>query len=92
MISVCQSTGQRKYQNVLTSLSDCNDVVARGDGWNAVLLDRGGHLKARQLDVARHDGMEAGSLKGENGVDADRPFLTNLDLGNPKQSETTLDK
>ena len=48
---------------LLTSLSDCDQIMSGQDRWNRVSLDRRGNLIAAELDIVTHDGMETGFFK-----------------------------
>lgn len=75
--------GERKGE-MLTGLSDANDVVSKLDCRNAILLDRGGNLISTKLNVAKSDRMKATILELGNGVDASRALLEELNLGDPE--------
>lgn len=67
-----------------TGLGNANDIVARLDGGNAILLDRGRDRISSKLNVSERDGMETAILELGNGGDANRALLEELDLSNPK--------
>lgn len=53
---------------LLTSLSDSDNVMSGENRWQAVCLDWSRHVVPTQLDVAQHDWVESGILELKSSV------------------------